>query len=310
MNKRMNTKTNFIKALFLLLCIPLALVSCKDDDKEVNEWNKTYVTLMPVDYLRPTPTFTLTHSKDEGTISGEVDYQCVVKLQRAADHDVTVHLSASCDGISADKLEISDLNPVIKAGKLNSDTISVRITDWSELLSVKEAKTMTFTMNITGIDPVSDNTALADGHTSISFNITKQAEKEKEPVWLMDPTQWVFTFMDGVENAGSNSVAGTGSSDVATNGVPFWIAVDFIKPKTIISVYTTHWAGAYSPSVVELFSSEDGENWTSLGQFNTGSTKQQTITLPERVTTRYLKYQMVKVPGRVDIMRFYIQAYE
>ena len=32
--------------------------SCSDDDS-VNEWDMSYVSLLPADYLRPTPSFTL-----------------------------------------------------------------------------------------------------------------------------------------------------------------------------------------------------------------------------------------------------------
>ena len=32
--------------------------SCSDDDS-VNEWDMSYVSLLPADYLQPTPSFTL-----------------------------------------------------------------------------------------------------------------------------------------------------------------------------------------------------------------------------------------------------------
>ena len=61
------------------------------------------------------------------------------------------------------------------------------------------------------------------------------------------------------------------------------------------------------PTKVEIFTSEDGEYWVSIGQWTTkGGT--QTITFEESVKTRYLKYQMITVPGRVDITRFYIYS--
>lgn len=42
--------------------------------------------------------------------------------------------------------------------------------------------------------------------------------------------------MDGVENQTSNSVIGNGGGDVATNGKPFWLTVDFKEVK-ILRVY-------------------------------------------------------------------------
>ena len=44
--------------------------SCSDDDS-VNEWDMSYVSLLPADYLRPTPSFTLKHVEEEG-IEGSV----------------------------------------------------------------------------------------------------------------------------------------------------------------------------------------------------------------------------------------------
>lgn len=37
----------------------IPFTSCSDDDKTINEWNMAYVSLLPADYLRPMPTFTL-----------------------------------------------------------------------------------------------------------------------------------------------------------------------------------------------------------------------------------------------------------
>lgn len=46
--------------------------SCSDDDS-VNEWDMSYVSLLPADYLRPTPSFTLKHVEEEG-IEGSVEF--------------------------------------------------------------------------------------------------------------------------------------------------------------------------------------------------------------------------------------------
>ena len=145
--------------------------------------------------------------------------------------------------------------------------------------------------------------------TLYSKQIETLEEKKKESVLLTNAKDWIFTFMEGVENAESNSVAGTGSNDVATNGVPFWLTVDFKEVKTVTGIQTTHWGAGYVPSKVEIFSSENGDKWTSIGQWDTKG-RNQTITFDERIKTRYLKYQMVTVPSRVDITKFYIYAWE
>lgn len=146
-------------------------------------------------------------------------------------------------------------------------------------------------------------------YQEIVLKISKSAERKKENVLLTNAKDWIFTFMEGVENPESNSVAGTGSSDVATNGIPFWLTVDLKTVKTLTGIQTRHWGAGYAPTKVEIFTSEDGEKWVSIGQWTTkGGT--QTITFEESVKTRYLKYQMITVPGRVDITRFYIYSWE
>ena len=91
---------------------------------------------------------------------------------------------------------------------------------------------------------------------------------------MTDPKKWMFTFMEGVENAGSNSVAGTGSADLAINNTPLWLTVDFLEKKTLTGIQTRHWASSYAPTKIELFTSEDNTNWTSIGEFKTSGSTQ------------------------------------
>lgn len=58
--------------------------SCSDDDS-VNEWDMSYVSLLPADYLRPTPSFTLKHVEEEG-IEGSVEFQFMATTQKAVAH--------------------------------------------------------------------------------------------------------------------------------------------------------------------------------------------------------------------------------
>ena len=45
----------------------IPFTSCSDDDETINEWNLSYISLLPVDYLKPLTTeFNLTHSEGIG----------------------------------------------------------------------------------------------------------------------------------------------------------------------------------------------------------------------------------------------------
>lgn len=291
---------------FISLLMP-SISSCKDDENPISEWDMSYVSLLPADYLRPTPSFALKHVEEEG-VEGAVEYQFAAVVQKATNQDIKVNLSVSCDGISEDNIELTSKTAIIKAGATKSDMITVSINHWDDLASIKEAAEYTLNIKINGIEASSDVVS-SEFNQEISLKISKSAERKKENVLLTDPTKWLFTFMEGVENAGSNSVAGTGGSDVATSGVPFWLTVDFLEIKTLTGIQTRHWASGYAPRKIELFTSEDGNNWTSIGVYETSGSR-QTITFEEHIKTRYLKYQMITVPSRVDITKFYVYSWE
>lgn len=288
------------------LLIP-SVSSCDDDENPISEWDMSYVTLLPADYLRPTPSFTLKHVEEEG-VEGSVEYQFLAVVQKASNQDIKVNLAVTCDGISEDNIDLTSRTAIIKAGSLKSDLITVSINKWDDLISIKEAADYTLNIKINGIEAAAEVTS-SGFNQEISLKISKSAERKKQKVLLTDPTKWLFTFMEGVENPNSNTVAGTGGNDVATSGVPFWLTVDFLEIKTLTGIQTRHWASGYAPKKIELFTSADGNSWTSIGVYETsGST--QTVNFEEHIKTRYLKYQMITVPSRVDITRFYVYSWE
>lgn len=204
---------------------------------------------------------------------------------------------------------MSSQKAVIKAGQKQSEPITLSITDWSELINVKAAAEYFLKINMKSINSNAQGVTVSDFNKGFAFTVKKAAEKPKQDVLVTTPKEWIFTFMDGVENPGANTVAGTGSNDVATNGVPFWLTVDFKSVKTISGIQTQHWANMYAPTKVELFTSDNGSSWKSIGVFETSSYL-QTIKFNQRIDTRFLKYQMIDVPGRVDITRFSVYMYQ
>lgn len=288
------------------LLIP-SVSSCDDDENPISEWDMSYVTLLPADYLRPTPSFTLKHVEEEG-VEGSVEYQFLAVVQKASNQDIKVNLAVTCDGISEDNIDLTSRTAIIKAGSLKSDLITVSVNKWDVLISIKEAADYTLNIKINGIE-ASPGVISSEFNQEISIKISKSAERKKQKVLLTDPTKWLFTFMEGVENPNSNTVAGTGGNDVATSGVPFWLTVDFLEIKTLTGIQTRHWASGYAPKKIELFTSADGNSWTSIGVYET-SGGSQTVNFEEHIKTRYLKYQMITVPSRVDITRFYVYSWE
>ncbi|MDR5579441.1 DUF4999 domain-containing protein [Bacteroides thetaiotaomicron] len=133
--------------------------SCSDDDS-VNEWDMSYVSLLPADYLRPTPSFTLKHVEEEG-IEGSVEFQFMATTQKAVAQDINVNIDATCDGISADKINLTSKTAVIKANATASEPITLSITDWDELESIKGEANYTLRIKITGIESTATDVANA-----------------------------------------------------------------------------------------------------------------------------------------------------
>lgn len=289
----------------------ISFTSCsKDDEDQQNEWNMTYISLLPVDYLKPfSKEFKLSHAEGTG-VEGTIEFQFMAKTSKAVEHDVTIDIELNTTiPVSKDKIVLSSQKAIIKAGQTQSEPIELSITDFSELSDIKEVAEYTLGIKMKSISTNAIGVAFGDINQEFSFIVKKSAERPKQEVLVTTPKEWIFTFMEGVENPNANSVAGTGGSDVATNGVPFWLTVDFKSVKTVTGVQTAHWGAYYAPTKVELFKSENGKDWDSIGVFETSGAVQN-IKLGDRIDTRYLKYQMVDVPGRVDITRLSVYFYQ
>lgn len=87
---------------------------------------------------------------------------------------------------------------------------------------------------------------MAAYYQEIVLKISKSAERKKENVLLTNAKDWIFTFMEGVENPESNSVAGTEAVMLQTNGIPFWLTVDLKTVKTLTGIQTRHWGAGYA----------------------------------------------------------------
>ena len=144
--------------------------SCKDDES-ISEWDMSYVSLLPVDYLRPTPSFSLKHIEEEG-IEGSVEYQFMVVTQKASNQDIKVNLEAVCDGISENKINLTTKTAVIKAGSTQSDVITLNIDNWDDLLVIKEEADYTLNIKISGME-ASENVVLSEYRQQISIKISK-----------------------------------------------------------------------------------------------------------------------------------------
>ena len=127
----------------------------------------------------PTPSFTLKHVEEEG-IEGSVEFQFMATTQKAVTQDINVHYSVTCDGIDANKINLSAKNLLIKAGSTASEPITLSITDWKYLENTKEALEYTLKIKIADIESTSAEVTNAAYYQEIVLKISKTAEKKKE----------------------------------------------------------------------------------------------------------------------------------
>ena len=304
-----------LMAAFIGGTIPFT--SCNDDENQLNEWNMSYVSLLPVNYLRPIPSFKLTHSVDNG-IQGEVSYDVMATLQKPASADVKVKISATCEGINAEHINVSDA--IIKAGNTKSDPVTISITDWSDIAGNTDDVEYTLNIKVAGIETTATEVTNGEFNQAIAVKINKEHAKREgflsygtpENSTLMDQNKrgdWGWTYSSptntAIENQGNVKIDGTGTSDLASNA-PFTIVVDFKESLKITGVSTQSYSsyGTYSPKKVEIYTSEDGVQWTpSLGDVTLSTTGTQNIAFKEAVQTRYLKYEMLQiVSSRVSLL--------
>ena len=88
--------------------------------------------------------------------------------------------SVTCDGIDANKINLSAKNLLIKAGSTASEPITLSITDWKYLENTKEALEYTLKIKIADIESTSAEVTNAAYYQEIVLKISKTAEKKKE----------------------------------------------------------------------------------------------------------------------------------
>lgn len=295
--------------LIITLCIGLTplIYSCADDDDSINDWDMSYVTLLPADYLTTIPTYTLKHVEEE-KIGESLEFQFVAAVNKTAKQDVKVYFDFECDKFSVDKIEATSETVVIKAGSKVSDTITIRVTNWEELEDIKEALECALKIRLKDIETTDENVRNSVYYQDITLKISKSVEELKKSVVMTNIKDWDFTFMEGVENSESNTAAGTGKS-VVTSDVPLWLTVDIKEIRILTGILTYHGTKT-GPTKVEILSSENGTDWISVGQFDTGGGFIQKVEFSKRIRTQYLKYHMIDAPNPNVIRNIYFNALE
>ena len=285
--------------------------SCSDSEEEDNEYTTSFVYLQRNDYLDDEKVFIITHNSITG-LGGKVDMPFRVKVQRPTSVDVTVNLAVQTSEGLEGKIVLSSQQVVIKAGEMQSEELTASMPDLSFLSGTEDAMSYTFSVIMESIQSTSQSVRASSIYNALPATINKEAlsvdnlkSGVPENSVLDDRSEWTLTLMDGVQGTASDLIDGNGGSDVAMDNSGFWITVDLGSKKTVTGIKTQQWSSGYAPSKVVIYISEDGNKWKSMGDIRTsGSTQNISLKLP--MDTRFLKYDMLSYPKRVDVTEFNI----
>lgn len=297
-----------IMAIIVLIAVP-CLTSCTADEEAGNEWTDTVVYLQRKDYLIEKKIFQLTHSG--AGVSGVVEMIFTVKTQRPAAQDITVDLAVFAgEGLDVDKLLLTNQQVVIKAGSIQSEEVTISMSDFAFMSTSEDLVNYSFSVSIKGIKTEGANTRVSNSMNTLSAIIEKSAfvnlvmGTPLDSKLIANRSDWTLAVEEGVEGKASNLIDGS-TTDVARNNIGFWITVDLGTVKTVTGIKTNHWSGSYAPTQVEVFWSADGQVWKSLGVIKT-SGGEQNITFISKPQTRFIKYNILGMPStnRVDVTEF------
>lgn len=302
------------KLVFVTLSLlAVGAVSC-DDDEVADEFSARYVYLMPEHLGMLTKNVTLTHTGD-GISGPETQTTFTICLNRPVEQDVTIGLETALNEVlPEDKVTLSSPSVTIPAGKTVSEPVTVSVSDWSFAVENKLKTEYKVTVKVAsagaGVKIGQQKEVYLDITKNAFLNLASASSATVKGKQIADRKAWVITLQDGCEGPASNLVDGSTGSDVARNGV-FWVQIDLGAKTNISALYTRHWGAAYAPRMIEVYTSDDGDNWMSQGQI-ARSGNQQYTNLISPVEARYIKYDIVTnaSSGRTDITEFYVYAME
>lgn len=230
-----------------------------------------------------------------------------ISLNHAADEDITVTVAPDADktaqnlgdykAIPADAFVMERGTVTIpKGSRKSSEPVVARLqdNDAAKSLSTGDNGKLTFAIqNVTGGAKISTNMNSIDAYVSYSYNSIKKDgsidNKTKLNLASIYNIGWnrndTKTLTDGLFSRCVYTYAGYGG----------WkITLDEETEVNAVAVYPgTGYYLNYAPKIYELFSSDDGENWTSIGTVqwttNPDGTKPLVAELYSPVTTKYIR---------------------
>lgn len=227
-----------------------------------------------------------------------MSYDFKAYLDKPADTDVKV--TFTMDGLPAAFASTWSVTPaevVIPAGSISSATATWTLSD-NFLKTNANPEDYVLTLN-SAIQTTDPTVVVAEGKSQITFNVAKKLDAlELVPAtvpvsipagWTKyASTGWVFT-----PTAASNVFDGSLTTFQSANNGTITISVDMLTAKALTGFIVRPYSNnaTYNASSVEVFISDDGVTYTSIGsQTVTTRPTYYTLRLLGSITTRYLRF--------------------
>ncbi|MCC8034906.1 MAG: DUF4989 domain-containing protein [Rikenellaceae bacterium] len=239
-----------------------------------------------------------TREYDGGIIVGTdpIEYTFRVYLDKPAESDVTVRFTTT--GLSqqfAGDVTVTPAEVVIPAGDKVSEDITWTVTD-DFLLAGSTAED--FILEITPSFTTDDHRVVVAEEGTIVINVSKFINlvdiiSAVEAEWTMfDRSDW--TADNSSSYSGSAILDGSLTTDIG-GGRTLWATIDMKEKKDIAGIVTRSYnnSASYSPNVVGIYVSDDGETWKVLGiKEITTKTGSYYFKLKETVSAQYIMLDM------------------
>lgn len=297
---------NILILMVAFIVLPF-IVSCSDDE-EVNEWEANYVYLQREDYTQ-IPSFVLTHTPLG--VTGDVIQKFLLKVQRPVDKDIHARLSVTCTDFDSKYVSLSESEVIVRANELASDTINVSIPDLSFMNDTKEAADYHFEVKIESLEPHDSALKISDLQQVMKITVNKEAYafyKYGAPAnsnFVSNRLDWTVTLGEGLTGLAKNVIDGQSNTVVSRSEGKLEVMLDFGSMQNLVGIRTMH-TYSYTPTEVELFTSENGNDWHSLGVYERVASTTEPITFLAPIQTRYLKYTALNSKGKINLGEFHI----
>lgn len=316
----MNDKLKYMFVGFITLFVCSSFVACSDDaEAEIDKWSVNYVYLQRPALGSDEKQFDLTHSFNGVENTAEIIMPITVRLLRPHENDVKVKLGYTINNELPEEVVSFRHNGtvVIPAGEvIVCDTLDITA-NWN-LVGRQEIK-CTASVEIESIEPASGWLRKSENQSSLDFIIKKNAYLNMTYSFWYPPgtaisnrSVWKIVIQPEVEaiNDPEWLVDNDYFSGISAEIPGFWFTVDLTKTTVVtgfcVEIYPDFFDMMnFAPKAIEVYTSNDGENWESHGVLATPE-PQQYITFMSPVTCRYIKYDIVEgsISGHLNLTEF------